>query len=113
MKAKKWYWSDETFYGYAIYCPGCKTTHVLATVPNTSSKSLWGFNGNQDQPTFTPSLLVKTGKYVEPTYEEDPDMVAVGLGSSICHSFITDGRIQFLADCTHELKGQTVELPEL
>ena len=33
--------------------------------------------------------------------------------SSVCHSFITDGRIQFLGDCTHELKGQTVELPEV
>jgi hypothetical protein len=30
----------------------------------------------------------------------------------VCHSFVTDGRIQFLEDCTHELAGQTVDLPE-
>lgn len=31
----------------------------------------------------------------------------------ICHSFIKDGMIQFLGDCTHELKGKTVKLPEV
>ena len=28
-----------------------------------------------------------------------------------CHSFITDGRIQYLGDCTHPLAGQTLDLP--
>ncbi len=28
-----------------------------------------------------------------------------------CHTFITDGRIQFLGDCSHKLAGQTVDLP--
>lgn len=30
----------------------------------------------------------------------------------VCHSFVTDGRIQFLADCTHDLAGLTVDLPD-
>jgi hypothetical protein len=30
----------------------------------------------------------------------------------ICHSFVTAGHIQFLSDCTHEMAGQTVEIPE-
>lgn len=30
----------------------------------------------------------------------------------ICHSFITDGEIQFLNDCTHKLAGHTVDLLE-
>ena len=30
-----------------------------------------------------------------------------------CHSFVTDGRIQFLSDCTHALAGQTVDLPDI
>lgn len=111
MKAKVWYWSDNTPYGYAIYCLGCGTIHALATEPNTVSKAKWGFNGNLDSPTFTPSLLVKTGKYVEPKYEEDQDMVKAGMGSTICHSFITNGQIQYLGDCTHHLTNQTVELP--
>lgn len=31
----------------------------------------------------------------------------------VCHSFVTDGKIQFLGDCTHNLVGQIVELPEI
>ena len=31
--------------------------------------------------------------------------------SSVCHSFVTDGLIQFLGDCTHALAGQTVDMP--
>jgi hypothetical protein len=31
----------------------------------------------------------------------------------VCHSFITDGFIQFLDDCTHPLAGQTVEIPDM
>ena len=30
-----------------------------------------------------------------------------------CHSFVTDGRIQFLSDSTHVLAGQTVDLPPI
>jgi hypothetical protein len=30
-----------------------------------------------------------------------------------CHSFLVDGQIQFLGDCTHALAGQTVPLPEI
>jgi hypothetical protein len=33
--------------------------------------------------------------------------------SPLCHSFVRDGRIEFLSDCTHSLAGQTVELPEI
>ncbi len=31
--------------------------------------------------------------------------------NTVCHSFLTDGRIQFLDDCTHAMAGQTVDLP--
>lgn len=31
---------------------------------------------------------------------------------SQCHSYITDGKIKFLADCHHSLAGQTVEIPD-
>ena len=30
----------------------------------------------------------------------------------VCHSFVVDGRIQFLGDCTHELACQTVDIPD-
>lgn len=82
-----------------IFCPGCKCAHALSVngVKNTRGAS-WNFNGDMERPTFTPSLLQDDTR---------PD------GSRhVCHSFITDGRIQFLSDSTHELSGQTVELPE-
>lgn len=30
-----------------------------------------------------------------------------------CHSFVRDGKIEFLSDSTHKLAGQTVDLPPL
>jgi hypothetical protein len=29
----------------------------------------------------------------------------------VCHSSITEGRIQYLGDCTHGLAGKAVDLP--
>jgi hypothetical protein len=74
-------------------CPGCKRLHMI---PVTGPKA-WGFNGDLEKPTLTPSILATL---------EGPTWKA------ICHSFVTDGRIQFLGDCTHALSGQTVDLPE-
>lgn len=31
---------------------------------------------------------------------------------SVCHSFVRDGQIQYLGDCTHEYAGKTVDLPD-
>jgi hypothetical protein len=67
----------------------------------------WGWNNNVDAPSFTPSVLVKHGSAVDPTFIDEP-----GDPPTICHSFVTDGRIQFLSDCTHALAGQTVDLPD-
>lgn len=41
------------------------------------------------------------GKYYQPD-----------IASTICHYFIKAGRIEFCGDCTHALKGQTVDLPD-
>lgn len=89
-------------------CPGCMTDHVVNVKPIPGSyRRVWRFNGDGDRPTFTPSILVRTGCAVDPAFvPEDGDP------PEVCHSFVTDGRIQFLGDCTHELAGQTVELPD-
>lgn len=86
-------------------CPGCGAPHVL---PVTGPKA-WGFNHNEDLPTFTPSILVHEAK-------AGPDATLVAPGTVLsprCHSFVTDGRIQFLSDCGHALAGQTVDLPDV
>lgn len=100
-----------------FWCPGCKEMHQVRV--EGSGRPTWGFNGNFDRPTFTPSVLVRTGHYV-PGHEngpcwctwnkEHPEDADDGFKCSICHSFVTDGQIQFLGDCTHELAGQTVPL---
>jgi len=60
----------------------------------------WGWNGSMENPTFSPSILVEWEH--GPNYEK-----------RVCHSFVTDGNIQFLGDCTHKLAGQTVPLPDI
>mgnify|MGYP007123697900 CR=1 FL=1 len=55
----------------------------------------WTWNGSMRSPTLRPSVLTK---------HPQPD------GTLVCHSWITDGKVQFLADCSHELAGQTLDL---
>lgn len=81
----------------AWHCPGCEGGHGV-TVNGHSSGRGWQWNGSLENPTLTPSVLVNVGGS-NPTVP-------------ICHTFITDGKIQFLADCTHKLAGQTVEIPD-
>lgn len=114
MKAKK-----ATDGVVMFWCPGCGEHHGVKTDP-TQPGPCWGWNGSLDSPTFTPSILVRSvrpinngkpvrpfeykGAYPPPEGKCDPFM---------CHSFVTDGRIQFLSDCSHELAGQTVDLPDI
>lgn len=74
----------------AFLCPGCRTIHPLSLGADRAPR--WDWNGDIERPTFFPSVLVG-----RPT---------------VCHSFITDGKIQFLKDCTHALAGETVDLPD-
>ena len=82
----------------SFYCLGCKCDHGVWLHKDGYAGPAWGFNGDYDQPTFAPSIKV-TAPYAGKM--------------NICHSFVTDGMIQYLSDCTHELAGQTIELPEI
>ena len=83
-----------------IWCPGCDEAHTLRVVSH-DGKHAWTWNGSLEAPTFSPSLRV-TIRYGEK-----------GKPSRVCHSFIKDGKIQFLGDCFHDLKNTTVPLPDL
>ena len=92
----------------AFFCPGCKEAHAVTIAPGSPA---WGFNGNFDAPTFTPS--VKVDGVVPITDEQHARLMAgekIEPTSRCCHSFVVDGKIQFLGDCTHALAGQTVAL---
>lgn len=103
-----------------FWCPGCDGAHGVRHGAGPGPR--WGWNGDVNKPTFTPSINVvydhlseasrarntafhaEHGRYM--THEELPyDQ------RDVCHSFVKDGRIQFLGDCTHALAGQTVDLP--
>lgn len=84
-----------------FWCPGCACSHRLRV--GEGDRPRWSYNGNPEKPTFTPSVLV--------TYNGD-DAGVDGAPPAVCHSYVTDGRVQFLGDCTHALAGQTVDLPE-
>ena len=82
----------------------------------------WNWNGDIDKPTFTPSVLVTTTRFTDKGEADYEEWYANGCKATNvefesepvrCHSFITNGRIQFLSDCTHALADQTVNLPEL
>ncbi|MFD6316924.1 DUF6527 family protein [Methylorubrum thiocyanatum] len=104
-----------------FHCPGCNEMHVVAADPSNPmpNGAKWGFNGNYDRPTFTPSVLVRTGHHVPGhsagpcwcTYNAEHPEEPAPFACTVCHSFVTDGQIQFLSDCTHALAGQTVPLP--
>jgi hypothetical protein len=102
---------------YLFWCPGCNQGHHVRIGPNG-----WTFNNDGDRPTFSPSVLVTGTKFTEKGESEYQQWCNDGypnLGGkafdhmkTVCHSFVTDGRIQFLNDCTHSLAGQTVDLPD-
>jgi hypothetical protein len=75
-----------------FFCPGCRWPNAI--VVKRGSKYVgpcWDWNQDKERPTLSPSILSR--------------------GEHRCHSFIRDGKIQYLGDCEHELKGTTVDLP--
>lgn len=88
-----------------FHCPGCDEKHQVVV-------GTWGWNGSLDLPSFTPSVMV-SGVQWPSDHEFYKLRHAVEAGQNIvCHSFVIDGKIKFLGDSTHELAGQTVDLPE-
>ena len=132
MKAKIVRDSEGLFYGIRFMCPGClwpdtgKPQAVILPVswlppgetkesPHVANQPHWSFNGDFEKPVFGPSVLGEwnewTGARVSTTKGDGPT-------KRCCHSFIgcngaQPGQIKFLADSTHALAGQTVDLPEI
>jgi Family of unknown function (DUF6527) len=83
---------------HCFECPGCGCLHGVWVARQGYCGPTWDFNMDLNNPTIHPSILVR---------------VPTPSGIKVCHSFIRDGYIQYLNDCTHELKGQTIELPTI
>lgn len=85
------------------WCPGCDQQHPWWVQDPDKAPSdpghLWTWDGNAERPTIGPSLLVHP-------HAGDPPQ-------PLCHSFMVAGQWQFLADCDHQLAGQTVDMVPL
>lgn len=96
-----------------FFCPGCRCGHLIHVKPDAPNG--WDFNGDFDAPTFFPSILAR---WTQLTAEgiamldrgEKPPGGKYPSREIVCHSFVTRGKIKFLADCTHALAGQEVPL---
>lgn len=92
---------------YMHWCPGCCRAHMFNTSSTDHPKGAkWDYNGDFHKPTFSPSMKISWGPYVDddcPSDNEPP---------GCCHYFLTNGQLQFLGDCTHAMAGQTVPLPD-
>lgn len=98
----------KTSHGYAHLCPGCGRMHVVYTAAVRPGAPTWVFNGDAENPTFSPSVLHTWGREVDPSFVDE------GPGDSgRCHYFIRNGQIEFCGDSTHELAGKTVPLPSV
>lgn len=86
----KLYQSGDRFY---FWCPGCKEPHFF----QTAGTPAWQFNGDLENPTFTPSLMITTRR---------------GDHDHVCHLFLIQGHLNFFAYCSHEYRAQTVPLPD-
>lgn len=80
-----------TFLGNRHYywCPGCDDLHaIMCGRPQGVAGPNWTWDGNMTHPTYSPSQLTSYGK-----------------SGKRCHTFIRQGIIEFLGDCTHDKKG--------
>jgi hypothetical protein len=115
--------NEGEFQKAVFFCDGCGCDHQITVGPDHLYKQglAWGFNGDVEKPTFTPSILVRATKFTEEGqaqydawaargYTETPEVF--DFENIICHSYVGDGMIAYLSDSTHTLAGQTVHLPE-
>ena len=82
--------ADGTHRGWIVDCRACGS-HLY--------DGRWTFNGDRERPTFRASMLTRLDPRPGNSHP-----------AQVCHSYVTDGRIEYLADCSHEWKGQTLDM---
>ncbi len=107
----------------SFFCEGCNEEHsVWVNGYKHPNSTAWGWNGSMDTPTFTPSILIKSGHYA--TYFKEGDSCWCTYNTKhaddpssfvcvVCHTYITNGKIEYLPDSTHHLSGQIINLSEI
>ena len=72
-------------------CSNCANAKCL--FHGEDRRNGWAWNNRDDFPTITPSVYMSVGDWK-------------------CHCFVKEGRIEYLADSTHDLRGKSVEIPD-
>lgn len=93
-----------------FWCPGCLNFHgvwLRGHGDKNPHGASWDWNGDLVRPTFSPSILVRVGPF---SPNAKPHGMDPNTRMIVCHSFVREGRIEFLTDCTHAMAGQTVDL---
>lgn len=105
---------DDEHYGYGHWCPGCKHFHPYFRIKHTRTQDkgpLWTFNGDEDNPTFGPSMLVYSGGFDR---KMDDGTVKQVPRCTHCHYHLQAGKLNFCPDSPHELAAQSgILLPEI
>lgn len=99
---------------YTFWCPGCQETHTYQVLTPEAEKEAnesaqpfynrfgvlqkpnienWTFNGDFENPTFSPSLHYNTKV-------------------KRCHLFLKNGVIEYCGDSWHQYSGQNVPLED-
>lgn len=95
----------ESWQEYYFWCPGCKCCHSFRV--GAKGRPSWVFDGNTDSPTFSGQPPFSSSLRL---YTIHPETKAE---TTLCHLNLTAGKLIFHGDSSHELKGQTVDLPEI
>lgn len=108
--------TEEDSTQYEFYCPGCGHHHFI-------HEELWNIDLITN--TLSPSVLVrgvsdsstwdidKNGDFIFEATDNPAVRKAKGSKPTVCHTFVRKGQIQYLNDCTHDLKGKTIPMVEL
>jgi Family of unknown function (DUF6527) len=108
-------WVNSTNGEHGIYvhfwCPACDDLHAIEIeVPAKA----WEFSVSVDDlVTVSPSIAVTGTQWPEGAHFHKGSHNVEPGGKTTCHSFIRNGKWQFLSDCIHALANQTVEMVDL
>lgn len=85
---------------YIVWCPACGHAHSFDCWPGAGRPDGpgWTFDGNIEQPTFTPSLRIFISRD--------------GKEQTLCHFNLTRGKLHYCSDMSvpHSLSGQVVDM---
>lgn len=102
---------------WRFMCPACNRVHSFRTYASEEYKReykegtgrtlpLWEFNGNEQSPSFMPSLRIQSSR----PSKDDPEKMEP---YTVCHLVLTDGRINYCGDFQSPYANRSVPLPDL